>query len=108
MSFAKNEAVNCERKEKNFFFLFYHCKHAGWGNHCRNKSFVEKILCELSESGDGGRGCVILDVKKFATGFTTILGILLCLVGWKRDRLSSFVLVTVKSLLQIQRISYMG
>lgn len=37
-----------------------------------------------------------------------IWGILFCLVGCKRDRFSSFVLVTVKSLLQIQRISYSG
>lgn len=105
MSSDKNEAVNCERKEKEgFFFLFY----AGWGKHFRDKSFVEKILCELSENGNGGRWCVILDIKQFAIGFTMIWGILFCLVGCKRDRFSSFVLVTVKSLLQIQRISYSG
>lgn len=65
---------------------------AGWGRQCRNKSFVERILCELSGTGDGGRGVRTI-------GFTEIWGILLCLVGWKRDRLSNFVLVTIKSLL---------
>lgn len=53
-------------------------------------------------------GGVVLDIKWFAIGFTKIWGILLCLVGWKRDGLSDFVLVTIKSLLQIQRTSYGG
>ena len=51
---------------------------------------------------------VVLGIKQFAVGFTKIWGILLCLVGWKRDRLSNFVLVTIKSLRQIQRTSYSG
>lgn len=94
--------------ERGKGFFPYHCKGAGWEKRCRNKSFFEKILCELSRCDDGGRGCVIPDSKQFAIGFTKIWGILFFLVGWKRDRLSSLALVTIKSLLQIQRISYIG
>lgn len=50
----------------------------------------------------------VLDIKQFTIGFTKVWGILLCLVGWKRDRLSKFVLVAIKSLLQIQWTSYSG
>lgn len=87
--------------------FFYHCKGADWGKHCRNE-FCWEDFREISGSGDGDRECVILGVKQFAIGFTKIWGILFCLVGWKRDRLSRFFLVTIKSLLQIQRISYCG
>lgn len=53
-------------------------------------------------------GGVVPDIKQFTIGFTKVGGILLCLVGRKRDRLSNFVLVAIKSLLQIQRMSYSG
>ena len=41
-------------------------------------------------------GGVVRDIKQFAIGFTKFWGILLCLAGWKRDRLSNFVMVTIK------------